>query len=59
MVSMAPSPGVVTQLLQAWGNGDAGALEQLTPLVEAELAVWPEATWHASGAATRYKRPRW
>jgi RNA polymerase sigma-70 factor (ECF subfamily) len=34
---MTPSPGVVTQLLRAWGNGDAGALEQLTPLVEAEL----------------------
>ena len=34
---MAPSPGVVTQLLRAWGDGDAGALDQLTPLVEAEL----------------------
>jgi len=34
---MAPSPGVVTRLLRAWGDGDAGALDQLTPLVEAEL----------------------
>lgn len=34
---MTPSPGAVTQLLRAWGNGDADALEQLTPLVEAEL----------------------
>ena len=34
---MTPSPGVVTQLLRAWGDGDADALEQLTPLVEAEL----------------------
>jgi RNA polymerase sigma-70 factor, ECF subfamily len=34
---MTASPGVVTQLLRAWGNGDAGALERLTPLVEAEL----------------------
>jgi RNA polymerase sigma-70 factor, ECF subfamily len=34
---MAASPGVVTQLLRAWGDGDADALEQLTPLVEAEL----------------------
>src|SRR5687768_15714711 len=34
---MTPSPGEVTQLLRAWGNGDAGALEQLTPLIEAEL----------------------
>lgn len=32
-----PSPGAVTQLLQAWGNGDDGALERLTPLVEEEL----------------------
>jgi len=29
--------GAVTQLLQAWGNGDDRALEQLLPLVEAEL----------------------
>jgi RNA polymerase sigma-70 factor, ECF subfamily len=27
----------VTQLLIAWSNGEAGALEQLTPLVYAEL----------------------
>jgi RNA polymerase sigma factor (TIGR02999 family) len=32
-----PSPGAVTQLLRAWGNGDDGALERVTPLVEAEL----------------------
>ena len=31
------SPGAVTELLQAWSAGDDGALEQLTPLVEAEL----------------------
>jgi RNA polymerase sigma-70 factor (ECF subfamily) len=31
------SPGAVTELLRAWGNGDDGALERLTPLVEAEL----------------------
>jgi RNA polymerase sigma factor (TIGR02999 family) len=34
---MTSSPGDVTRLLRDWGNGDAGALEQLTPLVEAEL----------------------
>jgi RNA polymerase sigma factor (TIGR02999 family) len=34
---MTASPGAVTQLLRAWGSGDADALEQLTPLVEAEL----------------------
>jgi RNA polymerase sigma factor (TIGR02999 family) len=31
------SPAGITELLQAWGNGDAGALEELTPLVESEL----------------------
>ena len=30
-------PGAVTQLLRAWSEGDDGALERLTPLVEAEL----------------------
>ena len=33
----APSPGAVTELLRAWGDGDDDALEQLMPLVEAEL----------------------
>jgi len=28
--------GTVTELLRAWSDGDAGALERLTPLVEAE-----------------------
>jgi RNA polymerase sigma factor (TIGR02999 family) len=32
-----PSSGAFTDLLRAWGEGDEGALEQLTPLVEAEL----------------------
>jgi RNA polymerase sigma factor (TIGR02999 family) len=32
-----PLPGAVTALLRAWRDGDDGALEQLTPLVEAEL----------------------
>src|SRR5437870_7820754 len=31
------SPPEVTQLLQAWSDGDETALEQLTPLVYAEL----------------------
>src|SRR4029453_8990948 len=31
------SPGAVTELLRAWSDGDDGALERLTPLVEAEL----------------------
>ena len=33
----APPPGVVTELLRAWGDGDDRALQQLTPLVEGEL----------------------
>ena len=32
-----PEPGTVTELLRAWSDGDDGALEQLLPLVEAEL----------------------
>jgi RNA polymerase sigma factor (TIGR02999 family) len=32
-----PSPEGVTELLHAWSGGDDGALEQLLPLVEAEL----------------------
>lgn len=31
------SPGEVTRLLQAWADGDAAALEILTPIVYAEL----------------------
>ena len=31
------SPGAVTQLLRAWSDGEDGALERLTPLVEVEL----------------------
>ena len=34
---MTPSPEEVTRLLVDWGNGDVGALEQLTPLVYQEL----------------------
>lgn len=33
----APSAQEITQLLVAWNNGDQTALEQLTPLVQAEL----------------------
>ena len=32
-----PSPSEITGLLQAWRRGDPSALEQLVPLVEAEL----------------------
>jgi RNA polymerase sigma factor (TIGR02999 family) len=32
-----PSPGAVTELLRAWSDGDNAALEQLIPLMEAEL----------------------
>jgi RNA polymerase sigma-70 factor (ECF subfamily) len=35
---MAPGPSAeITRLLKAWGNGDAAALERLTPLVHSEL----------------------
>ena len=32
-----PSPSEITQLLQAWGGGDAKALDRLTPVVYDEL----------------------
>jgi RNA polymerase sigma-70 factor (ECF subfamily) len=34
---VVPPPQGVTQLLRAWSDGDESALEQLVPLVEAEL----------------------
>jgi len=37
MAPTTPPSGTVTALLRAWGDGDDTALEQLTPLVEAEL----------------------
>jgi RNA polymerase sigma factor (TIGR02999 family) len=35
--SAIPSNVEITQLLKAWGQGDEGALDKLTPLVHAEL----------------------
>ena len=32
-----PTPGAITELLRAWSDGDDAALEQLIPLMEAEL----------------------
>src|ERR1019366_506904 len=37
MIMTRPSAHEVTQLLQAWGEGDERALEKLTPLVYGEL----------------------
>ncbi|MGZ8458045.1 MAG: sigma-70 family RNA polymerase sigma factor [Gemmatirosa sp.] len=37
LAGAAPSPHAVTELLRAWGAGDAGASEALVPLVYAEL----------------------
>jgi RNA polymerase sigma factor (TIGR02999 family) len=34
---MHPPPAEVTQLLNAWCNGDSASLEQLAPIVESEL----------------------
>jgi ketosteroid isomerase-like protein len=31
------SPQEITDLLQAWSNGDAAALDQLMPMVDREL----------------------
>jgi RNA polymerase sigma-70 factor (ECF subfamily) len=45
MVMAPPSPGV-TELLRAWSDGDDDALEQLMPLVEAELRRLARAYMH-------------
>jgi DNA-directed RNA polymerase specialized sigma24 family protein len=37
MSSTPDQPGRVTQLLERWGDGDQSALDELTPLVYAEL----------------------
>ena len=37
MSSASDQPGHVSQLLQRWGGGDQSALDELTPLVYAEL----------------------
>ena len=43
---MAPPPPGVTELLRAWSDGDDDALEQLMPLVEAELRRLARAYMH-------------
>jgi len=40
----SPSGHDITQLLRAWGEGDSGALDALTPLVYQEL--YRRAHWH-------------
>src|SRR5688572_19073767 len=45
MVMAPPTPGV-TELLRAWSDGDDDALEQLMPLVEAELRRLARAYMH-------------
>ena len=37
VISVFPQRSEVTRLLVAWRDGDAAALDQLVPLVEAEL----------------------
>ena len=58
-VLAAPSRVAVTELPQAWGDGDDGALERLLPLVEAELRRRLADTWAASGGATHSRSQRW
>src|SRR6185369_12985003 len=35
--TMGPTPGEISRLLEAWGNGEPAALDQLVPLVYGEL----------------------
>ena len=50
MSSASDQPGQVTQLLERWGDGDESALDELTPLVYAELR-------HVAAAYLRRERP--
>jgi hypothetical protein len=54
-----PSQNEVTQLLLAWSDGDKAALEELTPLVYAELRRLAERYCAASAQAIPCKPPRW
>ena len=49
----------VTELLLAWGEGDSAALEQLIPLVHAELRRMAARYMARERAATRFSPPRW
>jgi hypothetical protein len=46
----------VTELLQKWSGGDAAALEELTPLIYAELHASPKAICAANATDTLCKR---
>ena len=45
----------VTQLLQAWSEGDEQALGKLIPLVHRNCTGWPGVTWLANLPATPFK----
>src|SRR5258708_3849134 len=72
---LTPASGEVSNLLQAWGDGDRGALDRLTPIVYKELRrlarryMNTERTGHSLGTTALvneayvrlvdYKRMRW
>ena len=56
---MASEPPDITTLLKAWNDGDASALDRLTPLVYEELRRLAHRYMRHERAATRCKRRRW
>ena len=54
----ADLPKDITELLHAWAGGDAGALEELLPLVYADLRRRAGATCAGNGGITRWSRRR-
>ena len=55
----AASPHEVTQLLAAWTDGDEAALEQLVPIIQAELRRLAKHYLKRERPGTRCKPPLW
>jgi hypothetical protein len=56
---MSGEPAGITQLLKAWGKGDQQALDQLTPMVYAELRRMAGQYARGERAGNSLQGPRW
>ena len=52
-----PRAGQVTALLQAWHDGDGGALDALIPIVHSELRRLARCYMRGNGRGRRFSRP--
>ena len=48
----------LTQLLQAWSDGDKQALEKLVPHIQADFTGWRDSIWLANARTIRYRQRR-